>query len=755
MGSKPKIKIKIKQKGGGKVEPAGEAGDAKQGRRRRRHKKEEEEPLPQEEEAEEELSDVEEEEDAEEELSEESEEEEEVEAEEGHRAPRRGKQKVQLPAHLRRGVAKQQTAEGDAAARPAAPQGWRRKAEKAKRQRREEAAQRGEDGKSGWNSRGGEVRRVVKKRPVDPRVRRAENLLVALEAMDAPDEGDPSLSARERKEAEAMQALLYETSEAPERPRSRGKDEDKLPHRVAPIDFTVERQDGSHAFVKRGETVVLTACFIDGVATGGCKPESRWWTGYPKDRWEDLGEFTKAVLQLEMKEEPVAEVAAALLVGPDTPLEREASSDQRGRRGSLTRTRTTGGTVAATATAAKPPDDEECAEPAAGTAGLEDGTQAPPQQVEAVQPRPSEDESAADQQQQQPAVAAPTEAETPPAADPAAAPAAAPAPAPAPNTLSVTATSSATDSVDGSGILDTNTDIRDGNYQEMLQQGLESCMLQRFDHAISMFKRCRQMNLSDPTPAYNLACCYSLKRDVESGIRWLTVAVDLGLDYEDLAQDPVRRCDCVLEVRQYLNGECALQDLENMFSHPSFQEVWDRMRNLSVDQEIAGTGRQSQSRPGLDGHGTAPPPVSAALQQQLQSAPSVISHPGGVGGTYGAMGQQQNPPHSRGSTTGSIEGPDSVFESRLQDGVEAVARGDTAEAVRHFESCLKLRPEDAACAYNLTCCHALMGQAGPAVQVRLVCLASAAQPIRAAAVTYACLVLRLLHGGLCANTPDN
>ena len=29
-----------------------------------------------------------------------------------------------------------------------------------------------------------------------------------------------------------------------------------------------------------------------------------------------------------------------------------------------------------------------------------------------------------------------------------------------------------------------------------------------------------------------------------------------------------------------------------------------------------------------------------------------------------------------------------LFESRLQDGVEAVARGDTAEAVRHFESCL-------------------------------------------------------------------
>ena len=27
-----------------------------------------------------------------------------------------------------------------------------------------------------------------------------------------------------------------------------------------------------------------------------------------------------------------------------------------------------------------------------------------------------------------------------------------------------------------------------------------------------------------------------LKNDVESGIRWLTVAVDLGLDYEDLAQ---------------------------------------------------------------------------------------------------------------------------------------------------------------------------------------------------------------------------
>jgi tetratricopeptide (TPR) repeat protein len=206
----------------------------------------------------------------------------------------------------------------------------------------------------------------------------------------------------------------------------------------------------------------------------------------------------------------------------------------------------------------------------------------------------------------------------------------------------------------------------------MLQQGLQCVYVQRFDEAIALFKQCRQVNLTDPTPAYNLACCYSLKRDIDSGIRWLTVAVDLGLDYEDLQQDP---------------------DLENMFEDPRFQSIWDRMRNLSADElaQVDAGKPLSEVRPANS--------LTNALTQQY---PQVLQNDA----------SRSSP---RLDSAGSVEGPDAVFESRLQDGVEAVARGDTQEAVRCFESCLRLRPEDAACAYNLTCCHALMGAVDQAV----------------------------------------
>eukprot|EP01052_Picozoa_sp_SAG31_P025916 SAG31_NODE_2308_length_5966_cov_3.586330_5_plen_400_part_01 len=73
-------------------------------------------------------------------------------------------------------------------------------------------------------------------------------------------------------------------------------------------------------------------------------------------------------------------------------------------------------------------------------------------------------------------------------------------------------------------------------------------------------------------------------------------------------------------------------------------------------------------------------------------------------------------PPGGGSDPESFESPDTVFEAQLNDGVEAVARGDHEGAVKCFSNCLQLRPEDAACAYNLTCCYALMSDTGSALQ---------------------------------------
>jgi hypothetical protein len=55
-------------------------------------------------------------------------------------------------------------------------------------------------------------------------------------------------------------------------------------------------------------------------------------------------------------------------------------------------------------------------------------------------------------------------------------------------------------------------------------------------------------------------------------------------------------------------------------------------------------------------------------------------------------------------------------EDVVMDGVEAVLSGDMQEAVGNFMTSLKAHPKDPVCAYNLSCCFALMGQSETAVK---------------------------------------
>ena len=127
-----------------------------------------------------------------------------------------------------------------------------------------------------------------KKRPVDPRMERSKLLMQALEEMPGPEE---VIRPSDEEVDKTAKESLYATEQVDARPPSRAADEDSLEKRVAPISFTVEREDGSHAFIKEGEIVVLTQS----------NPDEKWWMGYPQGRVEDTGEFKKDVLDLERK----------------------------------------------------------------------------------------------------------------------------------------------------------------------------------------------------------------------------------------------------------------------------------------------------------------------------------------------------------------------------------------------------------------------------------------------------------------------
>ena len=519
-----------------------------------------------------------------------------------------------------------------------------------------------------------------KKKTVDPRMERSKLLMQALEEMPGPEE---VIKPSDEQADKAALDNLYANDEVGPRPPSRSADEENLDKRVAPISFTLEREDGSHAFIKEGEILVLTQH----------NPNEKWWTGYPLGRVEDTGEFKSDVLDLERKtnkdpmatappseqqlatannsksrvtQQPGAPEATAMAEEENASKENEGSQEPENAR------------LQDDPCAEALPVREPAAAPVSKPAPLPASVSAPalapasapaPKRIPLDEPEP-EPEPEPDQV---PLVASRGEPPLAPAPRPRATsdgavrpPVTPPKPAGTPPHL-VGLQTAPVQQASPMG----PTPVGDG-FQEMLQQGLQCVYMQRFDEAISLFKQCRQVNLTDPTPAYNLACCYSLKRDIDSGIRWLTVAVDLGLDYEDLQQDP---------------------DLENMFEDPRFQSIWDRMRNLS-DDELA------QVDAGL--------PLSEVRSAHSLTTALTQQYPQALQNDY-----SRSPP--REDSAGSVEGPDTVFESRLQDGVEAVARGDTQEAVRCFESCLRLRPEDAACAYNLTCCHALMGSVDHAV----------------------------------------
>lgn len=101
------------------------------------------------------------------------------------------------------------------------------------------------------------------------------------------------------------------------------------------------------------------------------------------------------------------------------------------------------------------------------------------------------------------------------------------------------------------------------DYDEQLALGLQKIHAHRYREAIINFKRCRALEPTDPTACYNLACCYSLLRLSGLALRWLALAVELGLVdggvlLQDTDLDNIRDAPRFKRLQQQLHRETTI-----------------------------------------------------------------------------------------------------------------------------------------------------------------------------------------------------
>ena len=73
-----------------------------------------------------------------------------------------------------------------------------------------------------------------------------------------------------------------------------------------------------------------------------------------------------------------------------------------------------------------------------------------------------------------------------------------------------------------------------------MDRGLQLSFRGEHQMAAEAFFRCSEMAPADPAPCYNAACSYALAGQVDWACRYLNEAIDRGMDYSELEQDPDR-----------------------------------------------------------------------------------------------------------------------------------------------------------------------------------------------------------------------
>jgi hypothetical protein len=61
------------------------------------------------------------------------------------------------------------------------------------------------------------------------------------------------------------------------------------------------------------------------------------------------------------------------------------------------------------------------------------------------------------------------------------------------------------------------------------EKGMMSMQNKEYEHAVNHFSRSLESNPQDEDIAYNLACCFSIIKDVNQGLLWLQKSIEWGL----------------------------------------------------------------------------------------------------------------------------------------------------------------------------------------------------------------------------------
>jgi tetratricopeptide (TPR) repeat protein len=86
---------------------------------------------------------------------------------------------------------------------------------------------------------------------------------------------------------------------------------------------------------------------------------------------------------------------------------------------------------------------------------------------------------------------------------------------------------------------DFNFDFDFDASDDWFQVGLDLLRLRRLDESINAFESSIREGEKESTSMYNIACAYSLKGDVASGMSWLDKAIEAGFDGDDkMRNDP-------------------------------------------------------------------------------------------------------------------------------------------------------------------------------------------------------------------------
>lgn len=104
--------------------------------------------------------------------------------------------------------------------------------------------------------------------------------------------------------------------------------------------------------------------------------------------------------------------------------------------------------------------------------------------------------------------------------------------------------------------------IKHKGHDDWYDVGLDLLRLRKMDESINAFQQAIRNNKSVANATYNIACAYSLKGDVASGMEWLEKSIDAGFSSDDkLENDP---------------------DIRALRSHPRFAQLRTMADELSL-----------------------------------------------------------------------------------------------------------------------------------------------------------------------------